>query len=71
MANEFLKEDYEKVECHLRELQYSTDFIKSIIDTDTRTLMNCIQQNTLTYVGKQTLKDKKTIINKVRNALFG
>jgi len=48
MANQFLVNDYGKVDCNLRELQYSTDIMQSIIDTDTRTLMNYIQDEGFT-----------------------
>ena len=48
LAEEFLNKDYGEIDCKIREFPCSTDFMQSIIDTDTRTLMNYTQDEDFT-----------------------
>ncbi|MFW2373247.1 MAG: hypothetical protein ACN4GM_09005 [Gammaproteobacteria bacterium] len=65
MANEFLIDDYGKLDYHLRELQYSTGVMKSIIDTDTRTLLNYIKGEGLGAWANATLGDERSLMQRV------
>lgn len=69
LANEFLKDDYGKVDCNLCELLYSTNYMKSIIDTDTRTLMAITQGTNFTPKINGTHSDNQAIAKKVRKTL--
>ncbi len=68
LANEFLIDEYGEVDCCLRELQYSTDFMKSIIDTETRTLMNFAQNINL---ASKVTRDNPAFLEKIRNTVAG
>lgn len=68
LANEFLIDEYGEVDCCLRELQYSTDFMKSIIDTETRTLMNFAQNINFT---SKVIRDNPAFLEKIRNTVAG
>lgn len=48
LAKQWLLDDYGKIDCTLREFPCSSNFMQSIIDADTRTLMNYIQDKKFT-----------------------
>ena len=57
-AKEWLLDDYGKIDCSLREFTCSSNYMKSIIDTDTRTLMNYIQNTQFTSEENKTFVEK-------------
>ncbi|MFW2373357.1 MAG: hypothetical protein ACN4GM_09575 [Gammaproteobacteria bacterium] len=61
LAKECLLDEYGKIECYIREFPCVAGYMKSIIDTDTRTLMNHIQNTNFTS------KANKTLLQKVRS----
>ncbi|MCW8966885.1 MAG: hypothetical protein OQK82_09410 [Candidatus Pacearchaeota archaeon] len=65
MANNLLIDDYGQVKCHMRKLQYSTDFMKSIIDTDTRTLFNYIQDEGFTSKLNTAIGENRAFLQSV------
>lgn len=61
LAKEHLIEEYGKIDCNLREFPCVAGYMKSIVDTDTRTLMNHIEN------AQFTSETNKTFLKKSRS----
>lgn len=71
LAKDFLLDDYGKIDCQVREFPCATEFMKSIIDTDTRTLLNYTQDETFTSKMNTTLRESLVLVKNARNAFSG
>jgi len=61
LAKAYLFDEYGEIECQLREFPCVAGYMQSIVDTDTRTLMNHIQNTDFTSGAN------KTFLKKVRS----
>lgn len=58
LAKERFLDEYGEIACHLREFSCATSYMKSMIDTDTRTLMNYIQNTNFTTEANKTVVER-------------
>ena len=68
---EYLVADYGKVEGHIREFPCTSEFMESIIDTDTRTLMNYIQNDDFLSRVNTASEASHTSVQNIRTTLAG
>ena len=71
LAKEYLVADYGKVEGHIREFPCTSEFMESIIDTDTRTLMNYIQNDDFLSRVNTASEASHTSVQNIRTTLAG
>lgn len=64
LAKEFLFEDFGEIECHVHEFPCTTDYMKSITEADTRTLINYTRdEGFLSRVDATILENRELIKN--------
>jgi len=71
LAKEFLFDDFGKIECNVHEFPCSSDYMKSIMEADTRTLMNYTKDEGFISRVKTTIKENSALIQNPRNTLTG
>lgn len=65
LVPEYLLYDYGDVDCNIREFPCSTEFMQSIIDTDTRTLMSYTQDKNFTSRLNGIINDNRIFAQKI------
>ena len=58
LAKERFLDEYGEIACYLREFSCATGYMKSMIDADTRTLMNHIQNTKFTTEANETFVER-------------
>lgn len=71
LAKEYLFDDFGEIECHVHDFPCSTDYMKSIMENDTRTLMNYTQDEGFISRVNTTIKENRTLIQNTRKTLAG
>jgi len=71
LAKEFLFEDFGDIECHVHEFPCSNEYMKSIMETDTRTLMNYTQDEGFIARVNTTIEENRSLMQHPRKASTG
>ena len=71
LAKEFLFNDFGEIECKVHDFPCSNSYMRSIIETDTRTLMNYTQEEGFTSRVNTTVKENIAFIQNPRKSSTG